>query len=152
MRGFLNLIIIGMCLGGLGCSSTPQEQPKLKESLYLRLGGETAITAIVQDFTERIANNEQLNPHFKETDFRILKQRLIEQFCELTGGPCQYQGASMKEAHQGKGLTQKDLDLWLAELKNTLMVLDIPVLEQNELFLLLSPMRKDLVGEEPGAI
>ena len=70
-------------------------------TLYERLGGIDAITAVVEDFRDRVAGDDRINLKFARTDLKRLTKMLIDQVCEATGGPCRYNGRSMKEAHAG---------------------------------------------------
>ena len=63
-------------------------------SLYERLGGIEAITAVVGDFRDRVARDERINGKFARTDLSRLTKMLIDQVCEATGGPCKYTGAA----------------------------------------------------------
>ena len=70
-------------------------------SLYERLGGINAITAVVENFRDRVAGDTRINQKFAQTDLGRLRKMLIDQVCEAAGGPCRYTGRSMKDAHKG---------------------------------------------------
>jgi len=74
-------------------------------SLYERLGGMESITAVVEDFRDRVAKDDRINQKFAKTDLVRLRKMLIDQVCEAAGGPCKYTGRSMKEAHAGMKVT-----------------------------------------------
>ena len=57
-------------------------------SLYERLGGLDAITAVVDSFVARCAGDDRINSKFERTDISRLKKMLVDQVCEATGGPC----------------------------------------------------------------
>ena len=56
-------------------------------SLYDRLGGEAAITAVVDDFVGRCAGDSRINGKFARTDVPRLKSMLVDQVSAATGGP-----------------------------------------------------------------
>ncbi len=79
-------------------------------SLYERLGGQDAITAVVADFSARSVADDRIKAKFVKTDAARLEQMLVDQICEATGGPCSYTGRDMKEAHTHMGVTAAEFD------------------------------------------
>ena len=77
-------------------------------SLYKRLGKKEAITAVVDDFVTRVANDPRINGKFAGANIPRLKALLVEQICAATGGPCVYTGRDMKTAHKGMGISESD--------------------------------------------
>jgi hemoglobin len=73
---------------------------------------------------------------------------LVDQVCEATGGPCTYTGRTMRETHDGMGVTAGEFDALVEDLVATLDELDVGRAEQEELLGLLGPMRGDIVEVE----
>jgi hemoglobin len=117
-------------------------------SLYDRLGGIEAITAVVDSFVARCAGDDRINPKFERTDVPRLKKMLVDQVCEATGGPCTYVGRDMKQTHDGMGVTAGEFDALVGDLVATLDEFSVPTAEQDELLGLLAPMREDIVEIE----
>jgi hemoglobin len=117
-------------------------------SLFERLGGKDGITAVVDDFVGRCADDARINGKFAKTDVPRLKSMLIDQVCEASGGPCTYSGRSMKETHDGMGVTAGEFDALVGSLVATLNRFDVPKAEQDELLGLLGPMRGEIVEVE----
>ena len=117
-------------------------------SLYERLGGLDAITAVVDSFVTRSAGDDRINGKFARTDVPRLKKMLVDQVCEATGGPCTYTGRNMREAHDGMGVTAGEFDALVAGLVATLDEFEVPKAEQDELLGLLGPMRDEIVEVE----
>jgi hemoglobin len=117
-------------------------------SLYERLGGHDAITAIVESFVARCAGDERINQKFQRTDVPRLKKMLIDQVCEAAGGPCTYIGRNMREAHDGMGATGGEFDALVEDLVATLNEFSVAEAEQSQLLGLLAPMRGDIVEVE----
>jgi hemoglobin len=117
-------------------------------SLYERLGRKDAITAVVEDFVARCAGDDRINGKFARTDSPRLKTMLIDQVCEATGGPCTYSGRTMKETHDGMGVTAGEFDALVEDLVATLDQFSVPKAEQDELLGLLGPMRGEIVEVE----
>lgn len=114
-------------------------------SLYSRLGGRGAITAVVEDFVGNVAKDGRINKFFADADIPRLKRLLVQQICAGTGGPCKYEGRSMREAHRGFGIGNADFNALVEDLVKTLKKFNVPVREQRELLAILGPMRRDIV-------
>jgi len=118
-------------------------------SLYERLGGLDAITAVVDSFSARCcAGDDRISGKFARTDIPRLRKMLVDQVCEATGGPCAYTGRDMREAHAAMGVTAGEFDALVDDLVATLDEFDVPKAEQDELLGLLGPMRGDIVEAE----
>jgi truncated hemoglobin YjbI len=86
-------------------------------TLYERLGGLDAITAMVDSVVARQGGDDRINRKFGRTDIPHLKQNFVDQVCEATGGPCTYTGRSMREAHDGMGVTAGEFDAFIQDLE-----------------------------------
>ena len=138
---------IGLVLTAAQAPTHAQGMMKDK-SLYERLGGKPAITAVVDDFVGNVAADNRINGFFAKTNIPRLKQRLVEQICVGTGGPCTYKGRSMKAAHRGMGVRGADFGALVEDLKLTLNKFQVPPREQGELLAILGPMKKDIVEKK----
>ena len=117
----------------------------MEGTLYERLGGIDAITAVVENFRDRVAGDDRINLKFARTDLARLRKMLIDQVCEATGGPCRYNGRSMKEAHGGMMVTKGEFSALVDDLVTTLKQFNVPSAEQEELLAILGPLRSDIV-------
>ncbi len=120
----------------------------MQTSLYDRLGGHDAITAVVDDFVGRCAGDSRINGKFARTDVPRLKSMLSDQVCNASGGPCTYAGRSMAETHDGMGVTAGEFDALVEDLVATLNKFSVPQAEQDELLGILGPLRPDIVEVE----
>jgi len=118
------------------------------KSLYDRLGGGDAITALTESWVARVGGDDRANGKFVRTDIERLKKEVVDQLCEATGGPCTYTGRSMVETHAGMKVTAGEFEVVMQHLDATLDELNVPKTEQDELVDLLRPMRDDIVEVE----
>ena len=123
----------------------------MSRTLYERLGGKDAITAVIDDFVARCAADSRINGKFARTDIARLKSSLVDQVCEATGGPCTYSGRDMHTTHEGMSVTGGEFDALVADLVATLDHFSVPEAEKNELLGALAPMRSDIVEVESSA-
>ena len=117
-------------------------------SLYDRLGGKDAITAVIDDFVARCAADGRINGKFARTDIPRLKANLIDQVCAAAGGSCTYTGRDMRTTHDGMGVTAAEFDALVADLVATLDGFKVGEAEKVELLGALAPMRADIVEVE----
>jgi hemoglobin len=75
----------------------------VERSLYERLGGTDAITAVARAFEDRAAKDDRINQKFARTNLDRLTKEFVDQLCQATGGPCTYAGLNMTEAHTNMG-------------------------------------------------
>lgn len=125
-----------------GCAGGMTE----KKSLYDRLGGKPAITAVVDDFVGNVAGDARINQRFANANIPRLKGMLVDQICEATGGPCKYTGQNMKDAHTGMKITDADFGALVDDLVKSLDKFQVPAQEKGELLSALGGMKGDIVN------
>ena len=116
-------------------------------SLYDRLGGKSAITAVVDDFVANVAGDERINGRFGNTDIPKLKGNLVDQVCAATGGPCIYAGKNMKTAHTNMRIQDAEFAALVEDLIKSLNKFKVGKKEQDELLGTLGGMKKDIVNQ-----
>jgi len=134
----------------MGCFSIASAQEMKKKSLYSRLGGKKAITAVVEEFVNNCAGDSRINKFFADTAkdpnrLAKFKTNLVNQICQASGGPCKYRGKDMKTAHKGMGVSGADFDALVEDLVKALDKFNVGATEKNELLGALGPMKGDIV-------
>jgi hemoglobin len=119
-------------------------------TLYDRLGGKPAITAVVDEFVARVAADKRINSFFAclagdPNRLAAFKGKLVDQICEASGGPCKYTGRDMKSAHQGMGITEADFNALVEDLVGALDRFKVAPDDKQTLLGVLGPMKKDIV-------
>ena len=117
----------------------------MEKSLFERLGGTGAITAVVEDFRDRCGGDPRINAKFARTDMARLTSMLIDQVSEATGGPAKYTGRDMKTAHADMGVTAGEFNALVEDLVATLNQFKVPSAEQEELLAILGPLKSEIV-------
>jgi hemoglobin len=140
------LVVSGLALLTSVTAILAQKQP----SLYDNLGGEKAITAVVDEFVARVAADNRINAFFKQTAsdpkrLASFKAKLVDQICEASGGPCKYKGKSMKAAHAGMGISGADFGALAEDLVGALDKFMVKEADKNTLLGVLGPMKSDIV-------
>ncbi|HKW95672.1 MAG TPA: group 1 truncated hemoglobin [Methylomirabilota bacterium] len=116
-------------------------------SLYDRLGGKPAITAVVDDFIGNVAGDARINRRFADANIPHLKTMLVDQICQAGGGPCTYTGQSMKAAHRGMKISDAEFDALVEDLVKSLDKFKVGAREKNDLLGALGGMKGDIVGQ-----
>jgi len=106
----------------------PLESTKLSvmpesKSLYARLGGYDAISAVSENLVGRLMADERLGrfwAHRGEDGLKRELQLLVNFLCNVTGGPMVYTGRDMKISHKGMGIDQKDWTAFITHVHATL--------------------------------
>jgi hemoglobin len=115
------------------------------KSLYERLGGEAAISAVIDDFVARVAADARINGKFAKSDIERVKFHLKEQVCAVTGGPCKYTGNSMTKAHHNMKVTEGEFNALVEDLVATLDKFNVPAKEKGEVLAALGPLKSQIV-------
>lgn len=145
-------VISGCQSAGKACCDSPAAG---KKSLYERLGGEPALTAVVDDFVGRAAGDPKVNFTRKGTaaewpatpeNVAHLKKMLVQFIAMATGGPQQYTGRDMKSAHAGMNISDAEFNALAADLAASLDKFKVPKAEKDELMAIAASTRGEIVG------
>lgn len=143
----LSLMVVAVCV--LASRATYAQDAMMKKSLYDRLGGEAAVSAVIDDFAGRVLADTRINAKFAKSNAPRLVFHLKQQVCQVTGGPCKYDGLSMKRAHMNMGVTEGEFNALVEDLVATLDKFNVPAAEKGELLGILGPLKSQIV-EVPG--
>src|SRR5207248_10772186 len=116
-----------------------------------RLAGHGAIAAVTRECSRRIAADRQRARFvvgLGADSQKKLRQHVVDQLCEATGGPCIYIGRSMKTAHTGLGITESDWQSTVNHLVATLDKFKVPEKEKGELLAIASSLKPDNVEKK----
>ncbi len=116
-------------------------------NLFESFGGRDGLTKIMDDVMIRWLNNSRTRPFFENSDQTRIKAQLVEQFCVIMKGPCEYSGRSMAEAHRGMNVNEGAFFALVEELQVTLNAMKVPFRAQNRLIAALAPMHRDIIDK-----
>jgi len=141
----LRAATLAVAVSFAGCSTTMKPMPD--QSLYQRLGGKEAITAVVDDFIGNVAGDARINKRFANANIPRLKTLLVEQICAASGGPCTYTGRDMTTAHTGMMIQPSEFDALVEDLVRSLDKFKVPAREKGELLGALGGMKPAIVNK-----
>ena len=142
--------VLGVIAIGAFLSSPALGQAAMDESLYERLGGYGAISAVANDFSERLFTDPQVGPFFKGMGSDTRKsfiQKNINLVCNVTGGPCKVISRDAKTVHAGLNITEVEWDIVWNHLVGTLDTFNVPAEEQQELLAIVGTLKPDIVAQ-----
>ena len=138
-------ITLSLAVGGLMYVPAIAQNAAVADALYKALGEKPGITLIVDDFVNRMVADVRIRPMFKNTKLPNLKEQLRDQFCVLSGGPCKYEGDTMKASHAELGIDKANFNTAVELLQLAMDGQGVPFREQNKLLALLAPMHRDII-------
>ena len=119
-------------------------------SLYRRLGGYNAIATIVDDMTQFALQNPVINQYWSHlsTDSRQrFRQGVVNQFCQVTGGPCIYTGRTMKVVHSGMhgGITNNEFNVFVNAIMLALNKHNVKLKETFKVLAFVNSLKEEIV-------
>ncbi len=133
-------------------ATKPPEKPV--GTLWSRLGGEDKVASVVDDFWDAVKNDKNLRffrkPGETPTPKQVndLKTKIIAFISSVTEGPIQYTGKTMKEAHKGMEITDKEFDTVAKHLEDALKKNGVKDDDIKELMRKLNATRPDIVEKK----
>jgi hemoglobin len=115
-------------------------------SIYEAIGGEPALIAVVDDFYVRVLADPQLAGFFAGANMAKLKGKQVEFFAAALGGPQVYQGADMRQAHVGRGISQADFDQVAVHLTGALAAAGVPSGIIGQIAAAITPLADEIVS------
>jgi len=126
-----------------GCTTAPTSSPN--DDLYQTLGGEAGIGNIVGRFIYLLGDEPRVNRHFEATNLERFYTNFSVQICDISGGPCTYEGDTMARAHGGMDISETEFNLLVDLMIKAMDGEQIAHTTQNQLLKLLAPMRSDII-------
>ena len=120
-------------------------KPIAGDAVYKAFHAKAGIERIADDLVARATTDPRIAVHFKDTKLQRLRMLLAQQFCYLTGGPCDYTGDDMKSVHKGLALKDSDFNALAEDLQLSMDKEGVPFRAQNALLAKLAPMERTVV-------
>ena len=111
------------------------------DAIYKAFHEKEGVARIMDDFIPRITSDPRIKERFTTTNLPRLKLLLTQQVCYLIGGPCEYTGRDMREAHASLGLKNLDFNALAEDLQLSMDKEKVPFSAQNKLLAKLAPMQ-----------
>ncbi|GAB7010592.1 group I truncated hemoglobin [Halorubrum trueperi] len=96
-----------------------------EHTLYERLGGREAIGAVVDEFYDRVLDDDRVAHHFEDVDMTAQRAHQTRFLSAVAGGPVEYDGDGMDTAHDGMGITESEFGAIATHLDGALATFDV---------------------------
>jgi hemoglobin len=127
-------------------AQTQQPAALADDTLYQQFGAQPGLVKLMDDFMVRVLADPRLNPFFKDVNQAHVKEQLVVQLCEVSGGPCKRQGPDMKKVHAGFDIDRASFNALVEVLQQAMDAQGIPFSAQNHMLAQLAPMHRDIVN------
>lgn len=145
------ILIASMAFASLltGLATTASAQTVAATSgnsaLYQAFGEKAGLVKLMDDFVPRLQADPRLAEAFKNANVANLKSQLVNQICQVSGGPCEYKGSDMKVTHSNMDITKTDFNALVEVLQKSMDTQGISFSSQNQLLATLAPMHRDVI-------
>lgn len=136
------LLLINCCLFILLSSCSVNSGEK---TLFEQLNGKAGIERIVNSFIQQIAKDEHILPYFAKASVSHFRAGFINHMCDVSGGPCRYEGDSMIDIHTGMNISEADFNRVVELLIIAMEENHVSYSTQNKVLAKLAPMRKEVI-------
>ena len=116
------------------------------DSLYQDLGGHDGLAKIADQFLQRLQADPHLAQFFADIDATQFKERLVIQFCEVSGGPCKQAKHDMRKLHSSVDINKASFNATVEVLQQAMDAQGVGYRAQNRLLAQLAPMHRDIVN------
>lgn len=140
---FVRTAILALTTATLSLAVVAADAPK---SLYDRLGGKPALTAVVGELWTQVAADARINGRFAHTKPEVFGAQLVDFLCVASGGPCKYSGADMKSAHTGMKLSELEFNALAEDTVKALDKFNVPATEKGEVMNMLGSLKGDVIN------
>jgi hemoglobin len=117
-----------------------------RKSLYEELGGRAAIAAVVDEFYARLLGDAALAPLFAGTDLDRLRRHQAAFLVAALGGPNEYRGRGLRQAHAGMNITAAQFGAVAGHLADALATCGVPALTVETVIGHVAQLQGDVVG------
>jgi hemoglobin len=123
-----------------------------EQSLYERIGGVNALAMVVDRFSDEIVKNPKLNVNHALKEWNESRQLPGLKFmrtlwlCQVAGGPFEYTGKQMGEAHNDLHITAEEFDEVGVEIANALDHFNVPEREKREVLAAMVAQKANLIN------
>ncbi len=117
-------------------------------SLYERLGGYDAISAVANNLLPRLMADSALGRFWEHRGADGLdreKQLLVDFLCHHSGGPMYYTGRDMLLAHRGMKINDSDWECFMGHVNDTLAHFGLALSETGDVIAFIESTRSDIV-------
>lgn len=137
-----------VCFGPLLTTNVQaQESTRLADDtgIYKEFGEKAGLVKIMDDFMVNLLADPRTKSFFENSDQKRVKEQLVDQFCFILNGPCEYKGAKMKPIHSNLNINRENFNALVEQLQFAMDKNNVPFRAQNKLLAVLAPMHREII-------
>ncbi|MCB0333686.1 MAG: group 1 truncated hemoglobin [Bdellovibrionales bacterium] len=121
----------------------------MEQSIFEQIGGEAAVNAAVDIFYRRVLSDDSISRFFEGVDMDEQRNKQKSFLTMVFGGPNNYTGKDMREAHARlveDGLNEDHFNAVAGHLQATLEELNVPGELTDQVMALAASTKDDVLG------
>ena len=115
-------------------------------TLYERIGGAPAVETAVHIFYEKVLADDRVKDFFQDLDIVAQEQKQKKFLTMVFGGPNDYTGKDMRDAHSSLGLKDEHFDAVVEDLAATLKELGVSDADIGDVATIAESVRDDVLN------
>ncbi len=123
------------------------KKKETKMSLFDKLGGEAAVNAAVDIFYRKVLSDDRISQFFDTVDMDAQHTKQKAFLTMAFGGPNNYTGKDMREAHKHMNLTEEHFNAVAENLVGTLKELEVPQESIDEVVSIALSVKDDVLNK-----
>lgn len=128
-------------------SKEPEEIQETTMSVYEKIGGAPAVDAAVDIFYRKVLADDRINEFFDTVDMEGQHAKQKAFLTMAFGGPNEYTGKDMREAHKHMNLTEEHFNAVAECLVGTLQDLNVPQEQIDEVVTIAVSVKDDVLNK-----
>lgn len=145
MRKITKSLILMLLVGCVSCSSSNNSEIDSNTTLYQQIGQKPAIDNIINNLVNLIGQDDVVFSHFAQSNVTHFKEKLSVYLCNLTDGPCKYNGDTMQDIHKGMYIDTNQFNHFVEMFIAAMEASNISYPIQNQLLARLAPLRESII-------
>jgi len=118
-------------------------------SVFEKIGGEAAVNAAVDIFYRKVLADDRISEFFDTVDMEAQHAKQKAFLTMAFGGPNNYSGKDMREAHKHMNLTEVHFNAVAENLVGTLKELEVPQEYIDEIVAIALSVKDDVLNVTP---
>ena len=115
------------------------------ETVFDRFGSHEAVESVVDDFYDRVLDDDRIIHHFEDSDTTELRAYQVQFISTVTDGPVEYSGDDMREAHGEMNTTDEEFDAVTDHLDTALSENEVSDEAREQVIATVEELRPDIV-------
>lgn len=145
MKLFTTAITFMLLTGCVSCAAPDHNKMETEVSLYQEIGKMPAIDKLIDNLVNIIGQDDVVFSHFAQSNVTHFKEKLTLFLCNITDGPCEYEGDTMEDIHRGMHINKNQFNHFVELFITAMDASNISYPVQNQLLARLAPLRKNII-------